>query len=272
MLEGRRVGFIGAGNMAEALVRGLLKAQLFPPTDILVSDIKEERLKLFREAFGVATFTGNVEVVSRAEILLFAVKPQDMGPVVEGLAPFIDETKTLISIAAGVPIAFIAGKLAKKARIIRVMPNTPALVLEGAAGIARGEHATQEDLEIAIKIFSAVGRAVIVEEKLLDAVTGLSGSGPAYVAIAIEALADGGVKMGLPRDVAFLLAAQTVLGTARMILEMKKHPAELKDMVASPGGTTIAGLHALEQGGLRAALINAVEVATRRSQELGKKR
>mgnify|MGYP005848985215 CR=1 FL=1 len=270
MLQGRRIGFIGAGNMAEALVRGLLQAGLFRPQDISASDIKEERLRLFKEGFGVQTFEDNAEVAKRAEILLLAVKPQDMGSVLKGLAPFIDETKILISIAAGVPIAFIDEKLAKKARIIRVMPNTPALMLEGSAGLAKGEHATKEDLEIALKIFQAVGRAVVVEEKLLDAVTGLSGSGPAYVAVVIEALADGGVKMGLPRDVALLLSTQTVLGAARMILETQKHPALLKDMVASPGGTTIAGLHALEQGGLRAALISAVEAATRRSQELAK--
>lgn len=271
MLQGRRIGFIGAGNMAEALVRGLLQAGLFRPQDILASDIKEERLRLFKENFGVETYEDNAEVAKRAEILLFAVKPQDMGSVLKGLAPFVDETKTLISIAAGVPIAFIGEKLAKKARIIRVMPNTPALILEGAAGLAKGEHATTEDVEIALRIFQAIGKAVVVEEKLLDAITGLSGSGPAYIALVIEALADGGVKMGLPRDVALLLSAQTVLGTAKMILEAKKHPALLKDMVASPGGTTIAGLHALEMGGLRAALISAVEAATRRSQELAKK-
>lgn len=271
MLQGKRIGFIGAGNMAEALVRGLLQAGLFRAQDILASDIKEERLRLFRESFGVETYHDNAEVAKRAGILLFAVKPQDMGSVLEGLAPLLDETKTLISIAAGVPIALIAEKLQKKARIVRVMPNTPALMLEGAAGLAKGEYATTEDLEIALRIFQAVGKAVVVEEKLLDAVTGLSGSGPAYVAVVIEALADGGVKMGLPRDVALLLSAQTVLGTARMILETQKHPAELKDMVASPGGTTIAGLHALEQGGLRAALISAVEAATRRSQELGRR-
>jgi len=270
MLKGKRIGFIGAGNMAEALTRGLLKARLCSPEAIFASDVKEDRLRLFKEAFGVQTFQENAQVVARAEVLLLAVKPQDMGAVLEGLAPFVDETRTLISIAAGVPIRFIAERLAKKARIIRVMPNTPALVLEGAAGIAKGEHATEEDLAIALQIFQAVGKVAVVEEKLLDAVTGLSGSGPAYVAVIIEALADGGVRMGLPREVALTLAAQTVLGTARMILEGKRSPAELKDMVASPGGTTIAGLHVLERGGLRAALMDAVEAATKRSQELGK--
>jgi len=271
MLDGKRIGFIGAGNMAEALVRGLLKAKLFQPQDIMASDIKADRLRLFQEAFGVQTFRENTEVGASADVLLLAVKPQDMGQVLESLASTIDEHKTLISIAAGIPIGFIAERLAKNTRIIRVMPNTPALVLEGAAAIAKGEHATEEDLEMALRIFSAVGKAVVVEEHLLDAVTGLSASGPAYIAVVIEALADGGVKMGLPRDVALTLAAQTVLGTARMVLEAKNHPAKLKDIVASPGGTTIAGLHALERRGLRAALMDAVEAATRRSQELGRK-
>jgi len=270
MLDVKRIGFIGAGNMAEALVRGLLKAKLFQPQNILASDIKAERLRLFQETFGVRTFKENTEVGTLADILLLAVKPQDMGQVLESLASAIDEHKTLISIAAGIPIGFIAEKLAKNTRIIRVMPNAPALVLEGAAAIAKGEYATEEDLEMALRIFSAVGKAVVVEEHLLDAVTGLSASGPAYIAVVIEALADGGVKMGLPRDVALTLAAQTVLGTARMVLEAKNHPAKLKDIVASPGGTTIAGLHALERGGLRAALMDAVEAATRRAQALGK--
>jgi pyrroline-5-carboxylate reductase len=193
-----------------------------------------------------------------------------MEAALKGIAASVDQTKTIISIAAGTTIAFVAGRLPAKARIIRVMPNTPALVLAGAAGIAKGEYATAQDLQIAEAIFSAMGKAVVVEEKHLDAVTGLSGSGPAYVFLFIEALADGGVKMGLPRDVATLLAAQTVLGAAKMLLEGGRHPAELKDLVASPGGTTIAGLHALERGGLRGIVMEAVEAATSRSKELGK--
>lgn len=271
MLNDKRIAFIGGGNMAEAMIKGLLKARLLPPERMLVSDIRPERLDALRASFGIHTSLDNAEIAAQAEIVFFAVKPQNMPEVLSGLVPVIDEEKTLISIAAGIATALIADKFPTKVRVIRVMPNTPALVLEGASALARGEHATSEDLEIARQIFGAVGKVVIVEEGLMDAVTGLSGSGPAYIFLIIEALADAGVKMGLSRDVSLLLAAQTALGAARMVLETKKHPGELKDMVTSPGGTAIAGLHTLEQGGLRTTLINAVEVATNRSRELGKR-
>jgi pyrroline-5-carboxylate reductase len=256
--------------MAEAMIRGLLEARLVTADRLIVSDIVEARRHAIEQRYGVRTVAEGRDVAVKASILILAVKPQDMEAALKGIATAVDQAKTIISIAAGTPIAFIAERLPAKARIIRVMPNTPALVLAGAAGIAKGEYATAQDLQIAEAIFSAVGKAVVVEEKHLDAVTGLSGSGPAYVFLFIEALADGGVKMGLPRDVATLLAAQTVLGAAKMLLEGGRHPAELKDMVASPGGTTIAGLHALERGGLRGIVMEAVEAATSRSKELGK--
>ena len=271
MLEGRTIGFIGAGNMAEAMIRGLLEATLITANRVSASDVVEARRRHIRERYGIHTLADNGEVAAKASVLILAVKPQDMDAVLKEIATTVDQTKTIISIAAGIPIAFIAGRLPAKARIVRVMPNAPALVLAGAAGIAKGEHATADDLQIAETIFSAIGKAVVVEEKHLDAVTGLSGSGPAYVFLFIEALADAGVKMGLARDVARLLAVQTVLGAAKMVLESGRHPAELKDMVASPGGTTIAGLHALERGGLRGTLMEAVEAATIRSRELGKR-
>ena len=271
MLEGRTIGFIGAGNMAEAMIRGLLEARLATADRLIASDIVEARRQGIDQRYGVRTVAEGRDVVAKASVLILAVKPQDMEAALKGIATTVDQTKTIISVAAGTPIAFIAERLPAKARIIRVMPNTPALVLAGAAGIAKGEYATAQDLQIAEAIFSAVGKVVVVAEKHLDAVTGLSGSGPAYVFLFIEALADGGVKMGLPRDVATLLAAQTVLGAAKMLLEGGRHPAELKDMVASPGGTTIAGLHALESGGLRGTLMEAVEAATIRSRELGKR-
>jgi pyrroline-5-carboxylate reductase len=271
VLEGRIIGFIGAGNMAEAMIRGLLEAKLVSAERLMASDIIEARRQQIDERFGVQTVAESREVAAKASILILAVKPQDMEAALKGIAPAIDQTKTIISIAAGTPIAFIAERLPAKARVIRVMPNAPALVLAGAAGIAKGEHATAQDLQMAEAIFGAIGKAVVVEEKHLDAVTGLSGSGPAYVFLFIEALADAGVKVGLARDVAKLLAAQTVLGAAKMLLESGRHPAELKDMVASPGGTTIAGLHALERGGLRGILMEAVEAATIRSRELGKR-
>jgi pyrroline-5-carboxylate reductase len=256
--------------MAEAMIRGLLDAGLVTAGQLMASDILEARRQHIQQRFGLRAVAGSPEVAATASILILAVKPQDMEAALKAIAPSVDQTKTVISIAAGTSIASLADRLPSKARIVRVMPNAPALVLAGAAGIARGEHATAQDLEVAVAIFSAVGRAVVVEEKHLDAVTGLSGSGPAYVFLFIEALADAGVKMGLARDVAKLLAAQTVLGAAKMLLESGRHPAELKDLVASPGGTTIAGLHALERGGLRGIVMEAVEAATIRSRELGR--
>jgi len=271
MLNGKCLGFIGGGNMAEAMIRGLLKAQLLGPQDMLVSDVTVERLTYLQETFGIRTSQDNAEVAGKADIVLFAVKPQIMSPVLDGLLDVITEQKVLISIAAGISTRFIAEKFPGKVRVIRVMPNTPALVLEAASALAPGAAATPEDLELAKRIFAAVGKVVVVEEVLMDAVTGLSGSGPAYIFLIIDALSDAGVKVGLSRKVAQLLAAQTVLGAARMVLETHKHPGELKDMVTSPGGTAIAGLHTLEAGGLRTTLINAVEAATRRSMELGRK-
>ena len=271
-LGGKRLAVIGAGNMAEALVRGVLRAGLAAPEAIATSDVAPDRLRLFREQFGVATDTDNAAIAAKADLVLLAVKPQVMGQVLQGLAPAV-EGQLLISIAAGVPTHYIEARFSPRpVRVVRVMPNTPALVLEGASALCAGAHATAEDLATARAIFEAVGRAVVLEEGALDAVTGLSGSGPAYVFVIIEALADAGVRVGLSRDVAQLLAAQTVLGSARMVLETGKHPAALKDMVTSPGGTTIAGLHALESGALRAALLDAVQAATERSQELGRKK
>jgi pyrroline-5-carboxylate reductase len=271
MLNGKRLAFVGGGNMAEAMLRGLLAAKLMGPDDVFVSDVREDRLAYLQETYRVHTSTSNAEVASKAEILVLAVKPQIMGEVLDGLIDVVNGEKLLVSIAAGITTTFIADKFPSPVRVIRVMPNTPALVLEAASALTRGSRATLEDLEIAKRLFRAVGKVVIVDESLMDAITGLSGSGPAYIFLIIDALSDAGVKVGLSRDVAQLLAAQTVLGAARMVLETKKHPGELKDMVTSPGGTAIAGLHTLEQGGLRTTLINAVEVATLRSKELGQR-
>ncbi len=271
VLRGKRLAVIGSGNMAEALVRGVLRAGLFPPDAIAASDVLEERLRVFREQFGVATGTDNAAAAGKADLVLLAVKPQVMGQVLEGLAPAVDR-QLVISIAAGIPTYTIEARFPRPVRVVRVMPNTPALVLEGASALCAGAHATAGDLAVARALFEAVGRAVVLDETAMDAVTGLSGSGPAYIFVIIEALADAGVRVGLSRDVAQLLAAQTVLGSAAMVLETGKHPAALKDMVASPGGTTIAGLHALEAGGLRAALLDAVEAAAARSRELGRKK
>ncbi len=272
MSLGKKIAFLGAGNMAEALVKGLLRAGTAAQQEIVCAEPRAERREEIAKRYGVAVATSNVEAAEQADVIVLSVKPQTMDLLLEEIAPAIDHRKLVISIAAGISIATIARKLGAGVRIVRTMPNTPALVGAGATALARGAHATDADLEQAKSLFQAVGIAHVVEEHHLDAVTGLSGSGPAFVFLAIEALADGGVKVGLARPVAMALAAQTVMGAAKLVLETGEHPGRLKDQVTSPGGTAIAGVHALEVGGLRAALIAAVEVATRRSHELGEKR
>jgi len=265
-----KIAFLGGGNMAEALIRGLLAAGAVKADQLLVNDVSAERLEHLRKTYGIIVQKSTRDAASGADIVLLCVKPQVIDVVLAKIAPVADKTKLVISIAAGVTIDRIQKMLAAEPRVIRVMPNTPALVLAGAAGIAAGSKATQDDVGLAQQIFGAVGRSVVVDEKLMDAVTGLSGSGPAYVFMIIDALSDAGVKAGLPRPLALELAAQTVYGSARMVLETGEHPGKLRDMVTSPGGTTIEGLHALEKGKLRATLMNAVEAATARSRELGK--
>ena len=269
-IKGQKVGFIGGGNMGEALIKGVLAANLVPPEAIYASDVRIERLRSLDQQYGVQLTEDNAELVRQADIVILAVKPQIMAPVVRQIASAVTRKKLLISIAAGVSTATIRAALGKDARLIRVMPNTPALVLEGVTAIAKAEGLEPGDLDTAGEIFSAVGRVVTLDEDLMDAVTGLSGYGPAYVAIVVESLADGGVRMGLDRITAMTLATQTVLGAAKLMLETGMHPGALKDMVSSPGGTTIAGIAALEEGGLRHNLIRAVERATQRSRELGR--
>ncbi len=268
-IKGKNVGFLGGGNMGEALIRGLLKTGLIPPEAIFVADVRLERLEELSRLYGIHTLSDNPLLVRRVDVVILAVKPQILSAVLREIAP-VAAGKLLVSIAAGVATANIRGHLSGPARLVRVMPNTPALVLEGATAIARAEGLEPGDLETVEEIFSAVGRVVVLEEELMDAVTGLSGSGPAYIALVIEALADGGVKMGLDRQTAMTLAAQTVLGAARLLIETGTHPGQLKDMVTSPGGTAIAGIHTLESGGLRRTLIDAVERATQRSRDLGR--
>jgi len=264
-----KIGFIGAGNMGEALIKGILKAKLLSSQKVCASDIRETKLKQFQKTYGIKTFKDNKELVSQVNIILLAVKPQNMEEVLSEIAPVIEKKHLVISIAAGITTSYISKRLNDKISVVRIMPNTPALIQEGASALAMGKHATQSDLKSVQKLFESVGKTVVVDESLMDAVTGLSGSGPAYVFLFIEALADAGVKMGLSRSVALLLSAQTCLGAARMVSETGEHPAKLKDMVTSPGGTTISGLHALEAGGLRTTIMDAVEAATRRSKELG---
>ncbi len=266
-----RWGFIGAGKMATALVRGMLRAGTTRPGLVVASDpLKSAREALAAET-GVIALDANAEVARRSDVLVLAVKPQSMSGVLAELQPHTSDRHLVISIAAGITIPTLAAGLDPGCRLARVMPNTPALVGEGAAGYCLGPNVTESDEQTVLACVGSVGRAYRVSESLLDAVTGLSGSGPAFVYAIVEALSDGGVRVGLPRDVATALAAQTVLGAARMVLETGLHPGVLKDQVTSPGGTTIAGLHALERGGLRAALMDAVEAATRRSEELGRR-
>jgi pyrroline-5-carboxylate reductase len=264
----RTIGFIGAGNMAEAMLRGLLRGQDFAPGQVSASGPREERVRELREKYSINATTDN-HVPASAEIVVLSVKPQIMSRVLDDVAKTISPDALVISIAAGVPVSTIQSRLASGTRVIRAMPNTPALVDAAATAIAGGEHASEADLADAKRIFDAIGLTVILEESQLDAVTGLSGSGPAYVFLILEALSDAGVKVGLSRRTAQLLAAQTLLGSAKLLLETNEHPGRLKDMVTSPGGTAITGLHTLEAGGVRTTLMNAVEAATRRSRELG---
>jgi len=269
-VKGKKVGFVGAGNMGEALIRGLVESNLVPADKILAADVRADRARQLADQFGVKALADNAALVRGADVVILAVKPQIMASVLREIMPTLTNRPLLISIAAGVSTATIQSILGKYPRLIRVMPNTPALVLQGVTAIARTPGLEQDDLETAQEIFAAVGRAVVLDEEQMDAVTGLSGSGPAYVALVIEALADGGVKMGLDRATAMTLATQTVLGAAKLLAETGMHPAALKDMVSSPGGTTIAGIAALEEGGVRTTFIRAVERATLRSRELGR--
>jgi len=264
------IGFIGAGQMARALAQGFVNAKLIEAVRVNYCDPVEAACKEFASIVGGAQqAASNIDVVKKSDVIFLAVKPQSMSAVFAEIGGQVAADKLSVSIAAGVTLAKLCDGL-KTNRVIRVMPNTPALVGKGASAYSLGTGATPADDFAVGQLMSAVGRALPIEEKHLDAVTGLSGSGPAFVYVMIEALSDGGVRMGLPRNVATALAAQTVLGAAEMVLVTEEHPAVLKDRVASPGGTTIAGLAALEQHGLRAALIAAVEAATRRSQELGR--
>jgi pyrroline-5-carboxylate reductase len=270
MLKDKTLCFLGSGNMGEALVSGLVQSGSARPENIVCTDIREERLEELRSRYGVKTTTDNLEAVRASEVVIYAVKPQLMAEVLKETAELLDLSKLVVSIAAGVPLRAIESLLQKELRLIRVMPNIAASVKESATALSAGKHARREDVELAMAIFNSVGKTVFLRENyLMDAITGLSGSGPAYIFIIVDALADAGVKMGLSRKDAQYLAAQTVMGAAKMLMETREHPGQLKDRVTSPGGTAIAGIHTLEKGGLRTTLINAVEAATLRSKELG---
>lgn len=264
------VGFLGGGKMATALIQGILRVGLAEASAILVGEPLPEARDALARATGVRVLDDNAEVVRHAQVVVLAVKPQVMDAVLREIAPLVGPGHLVVSVAAGITLSQIQGVFSSGVRVVRVMPNTPCLVGCGASCYALGSQATTADGQIVRQLLGAVGSVHEVPESLLDAVTGLSGSGPAFVALVVEALADGGVRVGLPRSLALSLAVQTVLGTAQLLRQTGTHPAQLKDAVASPGGTTIAGLHALEKGGLRAALMDAVEAATRRATELGR--
>ncbi|MBI9091017.1 MAG: pyrroline-5-carboxylate reductase [Desulfobacterium sp.] len=270
MLNDKKIGFIGCGNMGEALISGLVLSGAAKPENIICSDVRQDQLEIVHEKYGIATTTSNLEVIQWAQIVIYATKPQILHTVLKETAAELDMSKLIISIAAGVPLAAIESCLDKKLRLIRVMPNICAFVKESATAIAAGKNVVEGDIELAKAVFDSVGKSVFIQENvLMDAFTGLSGSGPAYIFMIIDAMADAGVKMGLSRKDSLFLSTQTVMGAAKMLLESNDHPGQLKDMVTSPGGTAIVGIHTLEQGGLRTTMINAVEAASKRSTELG---
>jgi pyrroline-5-carboxylate reductase len=270
---GSRLGFLGAGRMATALARAWTAAGRYSEAHTLASDPLPAAREAFARETGCASSADNRAVAEHADLLVLAVKPQTMSAVLAEVRDVVARRRPLVvSIAAGFPLSRLHEALGPTTRLVRVMPNTPCLVGESASAFSPGPHAGAADVALVQELLDTVGRAFRLPESLLDAVTGLSGSGPAFVYVVIEALSDGGVRAGLPRDVATVLAAQTVLGAAKLVLQTGQHPAALKDMVASPGGTTIAGLHEIERGAVRAAFMNAVEAASKRASELGQKK
>lgn len=266
--ESMTIGFIGAGRMAQAMSRGFISKGVVKPHKIMASDTVPQMLDCIKEQ-GVRISRSNLEIVENSDLIIIAVKPHVVSPILQEVSSKVTREKLFLSIAAGVTLETLEKNLPSQTRVIRAMPNTPALVQTGATVIATGSSVLQGDRELIQGLFRTIGICEVGTEEQLDAVTGLSGSGPAYGFLAIESLADGGVKMGLPRDLAQKLAAQTLLGAAKMVLESGKHPGQLKDEVCSPGGTTIAAIHKLEETGFRSSLITAVETATNRAKELG---
>lgn len=270
MLKGKKVAVIGGGKMGSIIAKGLIDRKIVVAGNITVTDIDTARLKFLRSSLKVRAMTDNQKAVTEADVVILAVKPQNMAATLQEIKPSIDKSKVVISIAAGITTKFIEKSLGGKVRVVRVMPNTPALVGEGAAAVATGRFAKTNDVKLTHAIFNAVGISVEVKEKLMDAVTGLSGSGPAYFFLIIEALIEAGMNTGLSRELAKKLAAQTMQGAARLCMHSDKEPAELREMVTSPNGTTFAGLKVLEEKNIRGTLVSAVQAAANRSRELAK--
>lgn len=269
-LKGKKLVFIGAGNMAEALVKGVLKACLIEKDNLLVTDINPKRLEFFNKESGIKGINDNKEGIREANIIILSIKPQMMTNVLTEISDFLKPTQKIISIAAGITTRFIESKLTKEISVIRVMPNTPALVGHGATGICAGRYVHNEDMELTKTIFEAVGKVVVVKEDLMDAVTALSGCGPAYVFTIVEILTDAAVSLGLPQDISLTLTIETIEGAVKMLKETGEHPAILRDKVTSPGGATIAALNVLEEKGVRKAFLQALTAAANRSKELSR--
>lgn len=270
MLKNKKIAVIGAGHMGGALIAGLVRSRLASPKSISASRRDPAALEELRRQWGVHAMADNRKAVSGAHIVLLAVKPQMGLAVLEELAPALDESQLVISLMAGITTAAIQAKLKAPCPVVRAMPNTPASIGAGATAVAAGSHAGEKELALAEHIFGSVGAVARLPEAALDAVTGLSGTGPVYIFMLIEAMIDGGVKMGLPRATARALAVQTVFGAAKLVMESGKHPAILKDDVTTPGGTAIHAIHSLEASGLRSLIIDAIAAATQRSQELSR--
>lgn len=271
MMQGKKIGIVGLGKIGGTLAKSLLQSQLVNPDDLAGSTAHKEHAIQAAETYGIQTYVDNASMVAGRDIIILAVKPQAMGKALVEIRDAVAEGRLIISVAAATTTRFIAEKLGKRLPVIRAMPNTPCLVNQGMTVLCPGEHAKEGDIESAKKIFSLMGLVEVIDnEELMDAVTGLSGSGPAYAYIIIESLAEGGVKAGLPRGLATTLAAQSLRGGAEMVLETGEHPAKLKDVVTTPAGVTIDGLMELEDGGLRVALIKAVNRATEKSKELSR--
>ncbi|MDI6736246.1 MAG: pyrroline-5-carboxylate reductase [bacterium] len=267
-LKGKKLVFVGAGNMAEALVRGILKVDLIGKENLLVTDVNPKRLEFFDKALGVKGISDNKQAVLLSDIIILSVKPQMMANILGEISGVVQPGQKVISIAAGITTEFIESKLAKEIPVIRVMPNTPALIGHGMAGICAGKYAQDEDMELVGVIFEAVGKVVVVKEEQMDAVTALSGCGPAYIFTIVEVLTAAGISLGLPEEISLPLAIETVEGAAKMLKETNEGPSILRNKVTSPGGATMAALNVLEEKGFREIFIQAVTVAAKRSKEL----
>ncbi|WLR51339.1 pyrroline-5-carboxylate reductase [Bacillus tianshenii] len=264
----KRIGFIGCGNMAQAIIKGMVEAKVAAPEDIMASAMSEETLHHVQESLNIQVTKRNSEVAEYSDILFLAVKPNQYASIIAEIEALIKETTIIVTIAAGIDLKFMEQTFGRKIKAIRTMPNTPSLVGEGMSAICANEYVTDDDLKAVLKLFESFGKAEVIDESLMDAIPAISGSSPAYVYMFIESLADGGVKQGIPREQAYKLAAQAVLGAAKMVLETDLHPGALKDQVCSPGGATIEAVTALEKNNFRGSILSAMESCTKKAKGL----